>query len=150
VLSTGNFTDQRLETLRRKGEYLLMNGNQNTEMKRCEAISKKSYLTTVGSKLIIFIFFLENNKLKDSAVPMCNDPAQMALQVPWMVEGPAFRQNNPMPLSPRVLNLQKPKQLSPRKRASGSKENGGGAPPPKRFVYDEAAFQMACHGLHRM
>jgi hypothetical protein len=87
--------------------------------------------------------------MKDSEVPMCNGPAQVAMQMPWM-EGPVFRQNNPMPLSPRVLNLQKPKQLSPRKRASGSKENGGGAPPPKRFVYDDAALQLACFGLHRM
>jgi hypothetical protein len=39
-IRTGNFTDDRLESLRRKGEYLRMNQNQNLEKKRCVAISK--------------------------------------------------------------------------------------------------------------
>lgn len=87
--------------------------------------------------------------LKDSDVPMCAEHVPLAPTMAWLIEAPSNRQNSP--LSPRVLNQQK--HLSPRKRASNSKENGGGAPQPKRFVYDEAtlsAMQVACFGLHRM
>jgi hypothetical protein len=97
----------------------------------------------------VVIIFKEDNKLKDSEVPMCGELVQFVEQAPWQIECATFMQNNAMPLSPRVLNQQKPKQVSPRKRASGSKENAGGATQPKRFVFDDAP-EMAFFGLQRL
>jgi len=59
-------------------------------------------------------------------------------------------QSCPMPLSPRMLNIQQPQQLSPLKRASSSKENANSGGSPKRFLYNDASvMQLAYFGLHR-
>jgi len=59
-------------------------------------------------------------------------------------------QSCPMPLSPRMLNIQQPQQLSPRKRTSSRKENANSGGSPKRFLYNEAAVRLlAFSALHR-